>query len=279
MARKPAGMKRRAHGRPNERELADLASGITDVPEQLDLVHVTAVGYGKDIVACGQIETRECDVFGRRLVYAFLARPAYRFHDGATKSDQISRFPMVFVISPGNLGTPFHAYPFDTGAACSGVFGDPANQTRPLEDYDLGPNLDAARRHVSWAFGSNRNYYDGALKPGLAGTLRAYQMAATGFLTVAGLAATGHNQPDKRASAIEIAYDKHVPLRGNVRLVVLPQQFIEDGGERNIAFVRQLEALGLAWETYDWRPNEAPDFYLDEITRIVRDFLERSGQL
>jgi hypothetical protein len=35
----------------------------------------------------------------------------------------------------------------------------------------------------------------------------------------------------------------------------------------------------LLWETYDWRSNEMPDFFMDELTRIGRRSLEKAGQL
>jgi hypothetical protein len=93
------------------------------------------------------------------------------------------------------------------------------------------------------------------------------------------LAATGSNRPDKRASAIEVAYSQNLPLKGHARLVIFPQQLLEDDRGRNSAFIEDLVKQDLPWETYDWRPNETPDFYMDELTRIVRRSLEDAGQL
>jgi len=248
------------------------------VPE-LDLVHVTAVGVAREIIKSGQIEARRCRVFGRDLVYAFVARPAYRLPDGDRKSDQVSRFPFVFVISPKGLGPPHHVYPFDSGAGHSGRYGDEVDPTIYLEDYELAPDLIAAQRLVTWAFESNSSYFEGDIRPGLTNTLPFFESAARSFLTIAGLAATGSNRPDKRASAIEVAYARHIPLRGNIVLVIMPQQFIEHDGKQNTPVVTALNDMGIPWEAYDWRPNETPESYMDEVTRIMRAFLCRSGQL
>jgi hypothetical protein len=222
----------------------------------------------------GQIEARPCSVFKRDLVYLFLGRPAYRLPNGDAKSDQINRFPCAFVIRPDNLGSPFHVYPFDTGAGVSGCYGDIVDPHVYLEDYELDPELRAAQKHIAWAFGGNRQYYQGDLIPGLAKGLHAWQSVGLGYLTIAGLAATGSNRPDKRASAIEIAYAKHLPLKGHVRLAIFPQQLIEDDRGKNSEFVADLRKHGLLWETYDWRAYEAPDFFVDELTRIVGNSLE-----
>jgi hypothetical protein len=274
-----AGIRRRRPGLSPKRELRDLAASVKTLPTPLDLIHVTSVGYGREIVSLGQIETTHCAVFKRELVYLFLARPAYRLRNGGAKSDQINRFPCAFVIRVDNLGPPFHIFPFDTGAAVSGCYGDTVDPHVYLEDYELDPELRAAQRHIEWAFGSNRRYYEGDLIPGLRESLRAWQSAGHGYLTIAGLAATGSNRPDKRASAIEVAYARHLPLKDNVRLVIFPQQLIEDERGENSEFVADLRRQGIVWEIYDWRPNEAPDFFMDEITRIVRRSLQEAGQL
>jgi hypothetical protein len=218
-------------------------------------------------------------VFQRDLVYLYLARPAYRLRNGSAKFDQINRFPCAFVIRPEKLGHPFHIYPFDTGAGVSGYYGDTVDPHVYLEDYELEPDLSAAQRHIAWAFGGNGAYFEGDLIPGLAQGLSAWQSVGLGYLTIAGLAATGSNRPDKRASAIEIAYAKHLPLKGYARLAIFPQQLIEDDRGKNSELIDDLAMQNLPWSTYDWRPNETPDFFMDELTRIVRRNLEGDGQL
>jgi len=275
----PVGIRRRRRGLAPKRELRDLAADAQPLPEPLDLVHVTSVGAGREIVSLGQIEASHCEVFKRELVYMFLARPAYRLRNGNAKWDQINRFPCVFVIRPDKLGPPSHSYPFDTGAATSGCYGDTVDPHVYLDDYELDPNLPAAQRHIAWAFGDNREYLRGDLILGLIGGLHAWQSVGQSWLTIAGLAATGSNRPDKRASAIEVAYSKHLPLKGHARLMIFPQQLIEDDRGKNSAFIEDLTKQGLLWQTYDWRPNETPDRFMDEVTETVRRSLENAGQL
>jgi hypothetical protein len=274
-----AGIRRKRPGLAPKRELRDLAAAVQPLSGPLDLVHVTSVGAGREIVSLGQIEARPCVVFKRDLVYMFLARPAYRFRNGHAKSDQINRFPCAFVFRPDKLGPPFHIYPFDTGAGASGRYGDTVDPHVYLEDYELTPDLQAAQRHITWAFGGNRQYFEGDLSPGLMQGLHAWQSVGRGWLAIAGLAATGSNRPDKRASAIEIAYSKHLPLKGHARLAIFPQQLIEDDRGKHSAFIEALTKCGLPWETYDRRPNEAPDFFMDEVTRLVHRSLQDAGQL
>lgn len=277
-----AGTPRRPRGNPAKRELVELAadSRPNHPLEPPDLVHVTSVGWGRRIVATSRIETRRCPVFERDLIYIFMARPAYRFRDGDAKSAQISRFPFVFVISPQALGDPFHVYPFDTGAYVADVYGTTIDPTLYLDDYELTPSIEATLQHITWAFGSKTAYFEGALRVDLADSLPFWRSVGRGWIDIANLAATGRDRPDARASAIEIAYARSIDLRqGHVRLLVFPQQFIEDARGQNADFLAELGKLGLAYKTYDWRPNETPDSFTDEITRIVRRHFDDTGQL
>jgi hypothetical protein len=209
-----------------------------------------------------------------------MARPAYRFRDGDLKFDQISRFPFVFVISPEKLGTPYHVYPFDTGACVTGQYGDTADPTIYLEDYELPSTIEAALKHIAWAYGSKSAYFDATLKADLAETVPHWQTVGRGWIDIANLAATGRDRPDGRASAVEVAYNKSIDLKQqHVRLMIFPQQFIEDDRGRNDEFLSEIRKLDLDYKTYDWRPNETPDSFMDEITRIIRGYLEETGQL
>jgi hypothetical protein len=272
------GIRRRRPGTLPKHELRRSGQSARS-PHIPDLVHITAVGAAREIIEAGQIEARRCRIFGTDLVYFFVARPAYRLRDGDTKSDQISRFPFVFVISPNNLDAPYHVYPFDTGAGVAGVYGDRADPHVYLEDYALESNLAGAVAHMAWAFDSAEAYFDGDLRAGLHSTLQPWESVSKGFLTIAQLAATGHNQPDKRASAIEVAYRTHIPLRGNVGLVILPKQYLENGTATNAELLERLRQLEITWDTYDWQPNESPDYFLSEITRLVRRYLRSREQI
>lgn len=260
------------------RELAERTKAAKAVPVQA-LIHVTAVGYGREIIEAGQLETRPCKAFkSRELVYFFALRPAYRLKDGTEKTDKINYFPCVFVVSPEKLHTPFHVYPFDTGGALAGVFDGKADRTVPLQDYELDPDLEAAGRHIGWAFGDMDRYLRGDLKPDLLDNVPQHETVTRGFVDIAGLASSGHNAPDRRASAVEVAYDRHIPLRDNVKLVILPKQYVEDTAGKNHALMARLEELGIKWRVYDWQPNRAPDDFLHEISEIVTRSYARGSE-
>lgn len=273
------GIKRRI-GTPARQLLKTLSASVPPVSaDHLPLVHVTEVGAAREIVDRGQIETRDCSVFAKKLTYFFVLRPAYRPKKDNVKSDHLNHFPFVFIVSPEHLGSPFHVYPFDTGGADSGMFDERADRHVMLEDFELEPSLLGAKRHISWAFGTLDAYFDGELKPDLARSLKPWDDVPLSFIAIAKLAALGANRADRRASAIEVAYRDHVRLKGNVRLIILPKQYLEDGDSKNTEFMKKLKKADIDWITYNWQPNTTPEEYSEQINRLAREHFTKTGTL
>tara|TARA_R110000824_G_scaffold24090_5_gene85393 strand:+ start:6870 stop:7682 length:813 start_codon:yes stop_codon:yes gene_type:complete len=267
-------LKRRTSGDPN----CSLRGRAAAALKGFYLVHVTAVGIAREIIRAGQIEARVCKTLGTNLVYFFAMRPAYKLRDAEQKKDILDFFPFVFLVSTDNLGAPYHVYPFDTGGALEGAFDEGASPAVYLEDYALEETLQAINDHIAWAFGTPADYYDGKLKPDFGKDIPDWDSGPKTFAKIARLASVGSNRPDRRASAIEVAYARHVSL-SDVKFAVLPYQFLEDPQGPNSDMIDRLTAAGVAWETYQWRPNRAPADFHNEINRLVREHLATSGQL
>lgn len=269
-----AGLKRRTSGDAN----CSLRGRATAPERSFCLIHVTAVGVAREIIRAGQIETRTCKVLGADLVYFFAMRPAYKLRNSEQKNDILDFFPFVFLVSTENLGAPYHVYPFDTGGALEGAFDEGASPAVYLEDYALEETLQAVSDHILWAFETPANYYDGKLRPNFGNDIPEWDTGPKTFAKIARLASVGSNRPDRRASAIEVAYARHVPL-SDVKFAVLPYQFLEDPNGPNTDMIDRLTAAGVTWDTYEWRPYRAPADFHSEINRLVREHLAASGQL
>ena len=237
--------------------------------EPLYLIHVTTVGFGREILDMDLIEAHYCKHFGKDLVYFFIDRPGYKAQDSDQKSDQINRFPFVFILPFSEFPTPYHVYPFDTGAALTGLFDDKADPHIYLDDYELGRNASAIKGHLKWAFGSRQDYFTGRLRVDLESTFAPWDSIEKSFLDIARLASPTHNRPDKRASAIEVAYSTNFSLTDRDAKVVIPKQLLEWGKNSNTQIVERLSSLSLSWACYDWSPNSRPVDFLEGISQII----------
>lgn len=267
-------LKRRTSGYPNR----TLRNRVNAPGRNFYLVHVTGVGVAREIIRAGQLETRFCKVFRRNLLYFFVLRPAYKLAKSDDKHSIIDFFPAVFLVNAEHLGVPFHVYPFDTGGAIEGAFDEGASPSFYVEDYELDVSLQAAADHIMWAFETSADYYDGKLKTGFADSFPAWEVGPITFAKIAGLASVGHNRPDRRASAIEVAFEAHVPI-GQVKFAIFPYQFLEDPKGKNKEMIDRLTAAGIVWDTYQWQANRAPADFYAEINQKVRDHLATVGQL
>lgn len=263
---------RRLPGRRADQQLRRRAiPGV--IPTHLPLIHVTHVGSAREIIASRKLEVRPCPVFKRGLLYFFVLRPAYKLRDGDEKSHQINRFPFVFVLDPRAIEAPFHAYPFDTGGATVGAFDEQADPHVILDDYELEPSFEGAAGHIAWAFGSLAAYFEGDIRGDILDDVPVYETVTRSFVDIAKLGRTGSNQPDRRASAVEIASSQDIALKGNILVAIIPKQYLEDSGTKNIEFMEALKRENIDWRTYDWQPNKTPNELQHEIANITRSFL------
>lgn len=247
--------------------------------EPLPLVHVTELGIGRNILMTGQLLARPCSVFGRELLYFFLGKPAYRLKDEEDSGRQISRYPCVFVVNPRSV-RPCHVYPFDTGALSDGRYSN-ADPHLSIEDYKLDGTHDFALKQLAYAFENVDDYFAGRLRSDLDIGVPKFDQATLSFLKIANQAVRGVNDPnayDDRASAIEVATENHVDLRGAVELVIMPQQYLEDAGVANVPLIARLEELGISTDLYDWQSTRSPADYRAEINEKVLAHSKRRGE-
>ena len=274
-------VQRRPPGYPPRYELRDLAAKVSEgAIATLDLVHATSVGWAEKIITTGLLQTKRCWIFKQNLVYFYVGRPEFRAADPDVGRDQITWFPAVFIVRPDNLGSPHHVYPFDTGAVWKGLYDGAIDPTVWLDDYELERVAPAVKRHIKWAFGSNANYFDGEIKNGIGASLPHWQTVARSFFKIVATASIANDRPDRRASAVEVAYGENVKLAHNAWLVILPKQFLEhDGRGKNHPLIRSLLHQKIDYDVYNWQPGERPDTYDALIRQLVRKRLMKRGQL
>lgn len=272
------GMPRRI-GIAGDRQVRERSATAKLTHDKLPLVHVTSVWAANEIVTAGKLETRHCKVFRRDLIYFFVLRPAYKDKHSDEKSHQLTRFPVVLILNPEAVEVPFHVYPFDTGAAVSGAFGDQADPYVPLEDYELEPTHAAAAGHIAWAFKTPLAYFDGQLRHDILADVPDFESVTRGFVDVARMGRAGSNQHDKRASAIEVAVSHDLDLKGSVLFAVLPKQYLEAASGPNAMLLARLAELDIEHQFYNWQPNTAPREFQDTIGEICRIWLGENGWL
>jgi hypothetical protein len=275
-ARDPDKIERNPSGRNPKQTLREIAAGQTPVEGRLSLVHVTSAGHASEILEQEQLVTKKCEVFEKHLVYLFLCHASYRRKDWEKKSDSLSMFPVAFILDPSKIGHPHQIYPFDTGAAVNGIYRGAHADGVYLEDFALSQDLDSTRRFIAWAFGSLNAYLDRKLKEEgqLSETYERWQFVPGQFIHIARQAAPGQNEhPDGRAASIEVAYDKHLPLYGSVRCIIVPDAFLVNTKTKNqnSILTEFLDKSGAAIKVYRWRPNDAPNWHMAEIERLCRE--------
>jgi hypothetical protein len=252
---------------------SDLRDRVAASPmgEPLPLVHVTEMGVGNAIIFSGQLQARKCKVFNKNLLYFFLGRPAYRLPGENEASEHISRYPCVFIVDP-SLVKPSQVYPFDTGAAKAGFYEN-ADPHLGIKDYMLDGTYEGARKQLGFAFEDVDDYFDGRIRSGLTDDVPHYDQATHSYVAIANQANRGVNDAgkyDDRASAIEIATERHLDIKDAVQLIIMPQQFLDGPqGGKNMKLLERINGLGLSVSLYNWQSTRSPADFRAEIKNKV----------
>jgi hypothetical protein len=279
-AKDPDKIERNPSGRHPKQTLREITLSETPVDGRLTLVHVTSAGHASEILEQEQLVTKKCEVFEKHLVYLFLCHASYRRKDWDKKSESLSMFPVAFILDPTKVGNPYQIYPFDTGAAVNGLYRNAQTDGVYLEDFALAQDFDSVRRFITWAFGSLSGYLDRKLRDEaeLSKTYQHWQFVPGRFVHIARQGAPGQNEhPDGRASSVEVAYDKHVPLHSAVRCIIVPDAFLEDATTKtqNPTLLEFARKYSVDIKVYQWRPNDAPNWHMSQVEKLCREEMER----
>lgn len=125
--------------------------------EALGLVHITVAKALTGILQGGQLVPSHCETFGTNLLYFSYGLPYYR--PPAKQTQDELEFPVAFVFGAERLSSVARFYPYDTGAAAKGLFGD--RWTSFLTRFEELYILKRPDRLVSRWYESNANYLKG----------------------------------------------------------------------------------------------------------------------
>ena len=203
--------------------LRTILSAQKVMAEELPLVHTSRCEHLPGFVASHQIEPTYCASFKESLIYLFYGRPAYRSKKGQKSGESKELCPVCFVFKPRTVSKKIcRVFPCDSGALSSDLFA-PHLTPADMQELELEPHIESARRLVPLFFESNANYFVGKVRASLtlAGTSAAQRLHQL-------LLTFGPVNYDDRRSAIEVQVKEAISLRNQLLCVILPREFLDD---------------------------------------------------
>lgn len=196
----------------------------------LPYVHTTDAYRFADVLSSKELHPSDCDVFGERLLYLFLGRPAYRTRR-STNDNLTFDLPVAVILKPDATIPPSkRIYPFDTGAFERGLYSTYFHKESILEDFELTNTSSSPVSYISHFYTSIREYYNGATRKNVDLPFDGFE--ARGLLELARAipdpSAPSTLAPDQRSSSVEVQIQSPVKLTGNTLAIVLPQQYLDE---------------------------------------------------
>lgn len=136
-------------------------NSVTQV-DPLPLVHTTTSFRLNSIATSQSLTAQECDVFGERLNYFFVGRPAYKTKKSANPA-KFWELPCCFVFEYGLSESAKRVFPFDTGAFNKRLMPSYISEME-MKSFDAGSIPNAALKIIGAFFSNSQNYYEGKAK-------------------------------------------------------------------------------------------------------------------
>jgi hypothetical protein len=200
----------------------NIVSSQEKLAEELPLVHTSRCENFPGLIAANEITTSYCTTFKESLIYLFYGRPAYRSKKGKSPGESVLLCPVCFVFRPQTVSKKIRrVYPCDSGALSDNLF-KPDLTKEDLQNLELDPRIESARRLVPLLFGNNTNYFYGTCRTLISGV----SLPGPGQRFHQLLLKKGPVAYDDRKSAIEVQVKESIFLRDQLLCVILPRDFL-----------------------------------------------------
>lgn len=140
----------------SELELALEAASVPSA-KRLALAYVTVGDKISATLEYGELRPTYCEVFSKELLYLSYGGPRYKPSSDFTEFP--AGFPIAFVLRPAVAERMDCFFPYDTGAAYDGLFGEPWSSE--LKQFDRFSVARDASRIVSAFYGTNEDFVRG----------------------------------------------------------------------------------------------------------------------
>jgi hypothetical protein len=259
-------MTKKPSGRPEFRAWVDAQSapGWGLMP----LTHI-AKGLGaEDIIRDGRLKAQKRRASKESYAYLFYGRPGYRVGgDGPIRVE--AACPYCFIFSEAVIKNAREIFPFDTGAFNNRMYKHALLDEMQVEDFSLGADSSRPNKIIAKVFSSRRTYFDAdttkMVEPEVAA--QPWEFLPRAYLNL--LASRGRNEPDDRICSIEIVFGQDIPLKGNLRAVVVPHTIWGTG--QSAPWLQRLNREGIEIAPYNFIPNRNPEYYHALLESAVRD--------
>jgi hypothetical protein len=238
-------------------------------PRDLCLAHVTNMNSLRDMLRTGSISPKHDKLFGEDLVYFFYGRPTYKgaWRAGKRAADILERAPVCIVLRTDGLEKPHRVFPFDTSVLSSLISRQKHADWPKLQDYECAVDDWAPRSLVANLWGDNDAYMRGNIDL----DIHDRDSALVRFV----------NRQFKRnphvasqATAIEVQYDREVPLRNQLAAIIVPDQLARESALQDFARRNRFPI-----HTYLWQPGVDVPAYEEVFIELLLEIYEAEGAI
>lgn len=203
----------------------------------LPFFHSCDSAYLQDILDAGELQPRQCKLYGEDLLYLFYGRPAYKSAD-AGHSRLLFMMPVVFIVNYHAVTTVKRAVAFDSGAFP--MYEGCLHKSMKLKEFELTPTKDSLHKMIDYFYDGNDPYFNGEAKSGLKYDPVHFQVE--GYHTI--LTGNHKTEVDDRKASLEVQLDYSIALnKNNIESIIIPKHLANSPTIKNMLDAAQIPMI------------------------------------
>jgi hypothetical protein len=251
-------------------ELMEFLSEFEGDSGTLPLIHTTDAFTLKLIRNSGQLEPSDDEIYpGEKLLYMFYGRPSYRINSGIQFTPASFFSPICMIFDRDLLSQACRIMPFDTGAHGAGLMKETIHRKMVRKEFELEVDLKSPMKLIRCFYGDERRYLENnpaQNEPDIEKIQKEQRHYAEAYYHL--VHHRSNSSQDERVNAIEIQFDKNIPIQGNLRAVILPSRHFDADSVEQIE--KQFSATCIM---YDMQATYKPTEIMNAIYERVRNFI------
>ena len=237
------------------KNLKDFLTNPVPSIKTLPILHSCEAINLQSILESGKLNPSACDVFHKDYLYAFYGIPSYRRNKpGATANP--GYYPVCFIIDYDHTKGLNRLHPCDTGAfeKIPSVKADHFHEDIKIEDLEMDPNIDEAKKLIGKFYLNNNNYIRQMpkLNPDQVGVVNNCAWSYASLINDKSL-----TNYDNRVATIELIFASELLLNdSNLIQIILPALYFDDPDIESCLVNKYKISAPLIYETIKGSPNE-----------------------
>lgn len=251
-------------------ELMDFVKDFAGDGGSLPLIHTTDRFTLQSIRESSQLKVSDDKVYpGESLVYMFYGRPSFRVNSEVKHTSASFFAPVCLVFDRDLLNAAYRIMPFDSGAHAAGMLQETIHKKMERGKFELEVSPESPMKLIRCFYGNEQAYLENIPQPA---SPKITEIQSDQKHYVEAYYHLVHHRSnsaqDERVNAIEVQFNRDIPISGNLKAVIIPSRFYTN--EIVLDIEREFDATVIVYDMpATYKPSELMNTIYEKLYNLV----------